>query len=151
MIRSNPAPSNKANVWFAWGIKRSTLCISDDWNSITHSSRQDLTNYNTLVNVRPAILDRVHRARWHWQQTGGSGREQHWEEHYKKWDVTRKQALKHTGQCVTLCYFCCKAASTRRLHMLLSPARTCPLPPRSLFWLCLRTSQRASMHHVEVN
>lgn len=44
-----------------------------------------------------------------------------------KLDVTRKQALKHIGQLVTLCCYCCKAASTRLQHMLLSSARMCLL------------------------
>lgn len=61
-----------------------------------------------------------------------------------KWDVPRKQALKHMGQLVTLCYCCCKAASTRLQHMLLRSATTRPL-------LCLlRSGRSAATHHVGV-
>lgn len=60
-----------------------------------------------------------------------------------KWDVTRKQVLKHIGQLVTLCYCCWKAAAT-------SSARMCPLLFQESVLLCLlRTSQTATMYHVE--
>lgn len=68
-----------------------------------------------------------------------------------KWDVTRKQALKHIGQLVTLCYCCCKAASTRLQHMLLSLARMCPLFLQGCVLNVYRESVRAGiMHHVEM-
>ena len=43
--------------------------------------------------------------------------DRHWEHLKTKWDTLRKQALKHTGQLVTVCYRCCKAASTGLQHM----------------------------------